>query len=444
MSVEITVPSLGESIVEATVGKWMKHEGETVTAGEPLVELETDKVNMEVAATGSGVLQSIKKQEGDTVGIGEVLAIVGAGNGASAPPAPAQAAAPAASPAAATAQAAPEVAAAPAQPAPVAPTEAAEGGDGRATPLARRIAAEHGLTIGQVPGTGPGGRVTKEDVTLYLEQQSGTPTQAAPAPAAPAPAPAAQAPAPQPAPAAPAAPVGEAAGRREERVRMSRRRQTIARRLVEAQHNAAMLTTFNEVDMTAIMAVRKRRRDAFKERHGVGLGFMSFFTKAVVGALKAFPRLNAEIQGDEMILKQYYDIGIAVGVEEGLVVPVVRDADRLAFAEIERQIAALADKARKGTLSLAELQGGTFTITNGGVYGSLMSTPILNAPQVGILGMHKIQERPVALNGELVIRPMMYLALSYDHRIVDGSEAVRALVRVKELLEDPETLLLEG
>jgi 2-oxoglutarate dehydrogenase E2 component (dihydrolipoamide succinyltransferase) len=279
--------------------------------------------------------------------------------------------------------------------------------------------------------------VTKEDVTLYLEQQAAPPAQAAPAPAVPAPA-------PQPAPAAPAAPLGEAAGRREERVRMSRRRQTIARRLVEAQHNAAMLTTFNEVDMTAIMEVRKRRRDAFKERHGVGLGFMSFFTKAVIGALKAFPRLNAEIQGDEMILKHYYDIGIAVGVEEGLVVPVVRDADRLSFAAIEREIASLADKARKGTLSLAELQGGTFTITNGGVYGSLMSTPILNAPQVGILGMHKIQERPVALNGQLVIRPMMYLALSYDHRIVDGSEAVRALVRIKELLEDPETLLLEG
>ncbi|MGN6812079.1 MAG: 2-oxoglutarate dehydrogenase complex dihydrolipoyllysine-residue succinyltransferase [Thermomicrobiales bacterium] len=437
MPVEIRVPPLGESLVDAVVGQWLKSEGDSVSRGETLVELETDKVNMEVAATGSGVLQSIKPQEGDTVGIGEVLAIVGAGNGASASPAPAPAAAPAAPPAQPAAQAAPEVAV---------PAEAAEGGDGRATPLARRIAAEHGLPIGQVPGTGPGGRVTKEDVTLYLEQQSGATAQAAPAPtpAAAAPAPAAQAPAPQAAPAAPAAPLGEAAGRREERVRMSRRRQTIARRLVEAQHNAAMLTTFNEVDMTAIMAVRKRRRDAFKERHGVGLGFMSFFTKAVVGALKAFPRLNAEIQGDEMVLKQYYDIGIAVGVEEGLVVPVVRDADRLSFAAIERDIAALADKARKGTLSLAELQGGTFTITNGGVYGSLMSTPILNAPQVGILGMHKIQERPVALNGELVIRPMMYLALSYDHRIVDGSEAVRALVRVKELLEDPETLLLEG
>ena len=225
---------------------------------------------------------------------------------------------------------------------------------------------------------------------------------------------------------------------------MSRRRQTIARRLVEAQQTAAMLTTFNEVDMSAIMDVRKRRRDAFKERHGVGLGFMSFFTKAVIGALKAFPRLNAEIQGDEMVLKHYYDIGIAVGVDEGLVVPVVRDADRLSFAAIERQIGELADKARKNTLALADLQGGTFTITNGGTFGSLLSTPILNAPQVGILGMHKIEERPIALNGAVVIRPMMYLALSYDHRIVDGSEAVRFLVRVKELLEDPERLLLEG
>lgn len=225
---------------------------------------------------------------------------------------------------------------------------------------------------------------------------------------------------------------------------MSRRRQTIARRLVEAQHTAAMLTTFNEVDMSAIMEVRKRRRDAFKERHGVGLGFMSFFTKAVVGALKAFPRLNAEIQGDEMVLKHYYDIGIAVGAEEGLVVPVVRDADRLSFAAIEKQIAELADKARKNTLGLADLQGGTFTITNGGIFGSLLSTPILNGPQVGILGMHKIEERPIAVAGQVVIRPMMYLALSYDHRIVDGSEAVRFLVRVKELVEDPESLLLEG
>jgi 2-oxoglutarate dehydrogenase E2 component (dihydrolipoamide succinyltransferase) len=234
------------------------------------------------------------------------------------------------------------------------------------------------------------------------------------------------------------------AGRLEERMRMSRRRQTIAQRLVQAQHTAAMLTTFNEIDMSAVMEVRKRRKDSFKERHGIGLGFMSFFTRAVVGALKEFPRLNAEIQGTEIVLKYYYDIGIAVGTEEGLVVPVVRDADRKTFAEIEREIADLAKRAREGALTLAELQGGTFTITNGGIYGSLMSTPILNAPQVGILGMHKIEERPVASNGQVVIRPMMYVALSYDHRIVDGSEAVRFLVRVKELVEDPEALLLEG
>jgi 2-oxoglutarate dehydrogenase E2 component (dihydrolipoamide succinyltransferase) len=430
MSVEIKVPTLGESIVEATVGKWMKQEGETVAAGEPLVELETDKVNMEVAATGSGVLQSIVKREGDTVGIGEILALVG-GAGAAASPAP-QAAAPAA-PA--------EAPAAPAASAPAAADdEGASTDGGRSTPLARRIAAEHGLDVAQIKGTGPNGRVTRDDVNAHLEQQQGGGTPAsAPQAAAPAATPAA-APAPKPAASAPST----AAGRPEERVKMSRRRQTIARRLVEAQQTAAMLTTFNEIDMTAIMEVRKRRRDAFKERNGIGLGFMSFFTKAVVGALKAFPRLNAEIQGDEMILKRYYDIGIAVGAEEGLVVPVVRDADRLSFAEIERQIAGLAEKARKNALSLSELQGGTFTITNGGIFGSLLSTPILNTPQVGILGMHSIQQRPVAIDGQVVIRPMMYVALSYDHRIVDGSEAVRFLVRIKELAEDPESLLLEG
>lgn len=429
MSVEIKVPALGESIVEATVGKWMKQEGEQVAAGEPLVELETDKVNMEVAAPDAGVLRSIVKREGETVGIGEILAVVGDGDGAAA-----AASAPAA-PAAASPAAAPLVASV----APVAPAEDEDDGgeSGRATPLARRIAAEHGLDINQITGTGPSGRVTRDDVNAYMAQ---VPQASAPvaAPAAPA------TPLPVAAPSLPAAPASTANGRPEERVRMSRRRQTIARRLVEAQQTAAMLTTFNEVDMGAIMDLRKRRRDAFKERHGIGLGFMSFFTKAVVGGLKAFPRLNAEVQGNEMILKGYYDIGIAVGAEEGLVVPVVRDADRLSFAAIERQIAALADKARKNTLSLADLQGGTFTITNGGTFGSLLSTPILNAPQVGILGMHKIEERPIARDGQVVIRPMMYLALSYDHRIVDGSEAVRFLVRIKELCEDPETLLLEG
>ncbi|MBA3643499.1 MAG: 2-oxoglutarate dehydrogenase complex dihydrolipoyllysine-residue succinyltransferase, partial [Chloroflexia bacterium] len=291
----------------------------------------------------------------------------------------------------------------------------------------------------------PGGRVTREDVMAVAARQSGgaaatpvadqAPPAAAPAPP-PAPAKAAQAP-PTTTPPSPA-------DGREERVRLSRRRQTIAHRLVEAQQTAAMLTTFNEADMSAVMELRARRKEAFKERHGVGLGFMSFFTKAAVGALKAFPRVNAEIQGDELVLKKFYDIGIAVGVEEGLVVPVVRDADRKSFAEIEREIGELAVRARDNKLSLAELQGGTFTITNGGIFGSMMSTPILNAPQVGILGMHAIQQRPVARDGEVVIRPMMYLALSYDHRIVDGSEAVQFLVRIKELIEDPETLLLEG
>jgi 2-oxoglutarate dehydrogenase E2 component (dihydrolipoamide succinyltransferase) len=297
------------------------------------------------------------------------------------------------------------------------------------SPLAKRIAAEHNVDIAQVRGSSPHGRVTKEDVINYMEQTR-TPSQALPAVAL------------TPAPAA--TPSSTANGRPEERVRMSRRRQTIAQRLVEAQHTAAMLTTFNEIDMTAIMDIRARRKDAFKERHEVSLGFMSFFTKAVVGGLKSFSRLNAEIQGTDMVLKHYYDIGIAVGAEEGLVVPVVRDADRKSFAQIEREIADYAKRARANTLSLADLQGGTFTITNGGIFGSLLSTPILNGPQVAILGMHKIEQRPIALKGQVVIRPMMYVALSYDHRIVDGREAVQFLVRVKELLEDPESLLIEG
>jgi 2-oxoglutarate dehydrogenase E2 component (dihydrolipoamide succinyltransferase) len=306
-----------------------------------------------------------------------------------------------------------------------------------ATPVARRLAAEHNVDLAQIPGSGPGGRRTKEDVAAFLDRTA--PPQAAPGPAIQQPA---APPEPQPAlaPLAALFPSPE----REERVRMSQRRLTIARRLVEAQHTAAMLTTFNEIDMSAVMEVRRRRRDAFKERHGVGLGFMSFFTKAVVGALKAFPRLNAEIQGNEIVLKYHYDIGIAVGAEQGLVVPVLRDADRKSFAQIEREIADMATRARENKLTLAELQGGTFTITNGGIFGSLLSTPILNAPEVGILGMHKIEERPVAVKGAVVIRPMMYVALSYDHRVVDGREAVQFLVRVKDLVEDPETLLLEG
>jgi 2-oxoglutarate dehydrogenase E2 component (dihydrolipoamide succinyltransferase) len=440
MPVEIRVPALGESVVDATVAAWRKREGEQVQQGEVLVELETDKVNLEVSAEQSGVLQQILKQQGETVGIGEALAVIAEGAAAEAAPAPAQPSAPAAKQQPEEREARPT--------APPAPASKANGAP-HATPVARRVAAEHHLDLSQIQADGPHGRLTKEDVLGYLEQRPQVP--APPGPASAGERVAAQPPAP-PAQAIPLAaqpPAGVSlgiatAGRIEERVRMSRRRQTIAQRLVQAQHTAAMLTTFNEIDMSAVMEVRKRRKDAFKERHGIGLGFMSFFTRATVGALKEFPRLNAEIQGTDMVLKYYYDIGIAVGTEEGLVVPVVRDADRKTFAEIEREIADLAKRAREGTLTLAELQGGTFTITNGGIYGSLLSTPILNTPQVGILGMHKIEERPIALDGQVSIRPMMYVALSYDHRIVDGSEAVRFLVRLKELVEDPEALLLEG
>jgi 2-oxoglutarate dehydrogenase E2 component (dihydrolipoamide succinyltransferase) len=317
--------------------------------------------------------------------------------------------------------------------------------------VALKVAAENNVDIHQIKGSGPGGRVTKDDVMGYLQSKAPASSSTdgsrtappAPAPTAPA-APAAPAPRPAAPAAASSAPSAARGERREERLPMTRRRQTIARRLVEAQHTAAMLTTFNEIDMSAVMNLRKRRKESFKERHGINLGFMSFFTRAVVGALKAFPMLNAEIQGDEIVVKHYYDIGVAVGTEQGLVVPVLRDADRKTFAQIEREIGELAQRAHNNALTLAELQGGTFSITNGGIYGSLMSTPILNAPQVGILGMHKIEERPVVVNGEVAVRPMMYVALSYDHRIVDGSVSVQFLVRVKELVEDPEALLLEG
>ncbi len=433
MSVEIRVPALGESVTEAVIGRWLKKEGDQVGLEEAIVELETDKVNMEVAAEAAGVIESIVQKEGATVNVGDVLAMVSPVGGASSAPA----AVPAPVDNAAT-TVAPEPVVAVATQNSVPSNGASAGADGLATPVASRLAAEHGLDLAAIQGTGPRGRVTKEDV----ESRLATPTPAAPAPLA------------GPVPAPVAAPSSNGAGDalaalfapapREERKRMSRRRQTIARRLVQAQQTAAMLTTFNEVDMSGIMELRKRRRDAFKERYGVGLGFMSFFTKAVVGALKAFPRLNAEIQGDEFVLKKHYDIGIAVGAEEGLVVPVLRDADGKSFAQIESEIGELAGRARDNKLTIAELQGGTFTVTNGGTFGSLLSTPILNTPEVGILGMHKIEERPIVVKGEIVIRPMMYLALSYDHRIVDGSEAVRFLVRVKELLEDPEALLLEG
>jgi 2-oxoglutarate dehydrogenase E2 component (dihydrolipoamide succinyltransferase) len=397
---EIKVPALGESLVEATVGKWLKREGDPVAAGEALVELETDKVSIEVTAERAGVLTQIARSEGATVTIGEVLGQIGD----TAANQPQNGAAPAAAPVA-TPVSDPKIA---------------------ATPVARNVAEQFGVDVRSVPGSGPGGRVTKSDV-IAASAPAPTPIPAPIAAASPA-----------------AAPAVAPSGRPEERVRMSRRRQTIAARLVQAQQTAAMLTTFNEIDMSAVMDLRKRRRESFKERNGVGLGFMSFFTKAVIGALRAQPLLNAEIQGDEIVIKHYYDIGIAVSTGEGLVVPVLRDADQRSFAGIEKGIEDLAKRARDGKLSISELQGGTFTITNGGIFGSLMSTPILNAPQVGILGMHKIQERPVVVGGQIVIRPMMYVALSYDHRIVDGAEAVRFLVRVKELIEDPEALLLEG
>jgi len=433
MPTEIRVPVLGESIVDAVIANWVKHEGDQVNQGDVLVELETDKINVDVSAEQSGILQKIEKKEGEVVSVGEVLGTIAASG------APAGEAAPSS-----PSSGAPVAEVTPSSPNGVVTAEAARTPTGPLgasdshrppSPLARRIAAEYNVDLSQIKGNSAYGRVTRDDVINYLEQSKSGPL---PAPTTQATAPA------RPAPGAAEPLLLAPQDAREERVRLSRRRQTIAQRLVEVQQTAAMLTTFNEIDMSAVMEVRKRRKDAFKERHQVSLGFMSFFSKAVIGALKAFPKLNAEIQGNEMVLKHYYDLGIAVSTEEGLVVPVVREADRKGFAEIEREIAELARKARENKLGLADLQGGTFTITNGGIFGSLMSTPILNGPQVGILGMHAIQQRPVVVDGQIVIRPMMYIALSYDHRIVDGSEAVRFLVRVKELVEDPESLLLEG
>jgi len=412
MPIEIVVPAMGESVVEATIASWLKKPGDTVAAGEELVELETDKVNQSIQAEASGVLAEIRKQEGDTVSVGEVLAIIAEAGAAVKP---------------STNGAAPV--------AEVAPVPAAtEAAHTTATPLAKTVAEKEKVDLATVTGTGTGGRITRDDVANRIES-----TQAAPQTVV-----AKQeervAAAPKPIP----APVSAPSGRPEERIRMTRRRKTIAQNLMVAKQNTAMLTTFNEVDMTAIMELRKRRKESFEKQFGIGLGFMSFFTKAVIGALKQFPYLNAEIQGDDIVLKKFFDIGIAVGVDEGLVVPIIRDADALSFAGIEKRIKELAEKARANTLGIGDLTGGTFTITNGGVYGSLMSTPILNYPQVGILGMHTIQQRPIVVNGEIAIRPMMYIALSYDHRIVDGGTAVRFLVKVKQLVEDPETLLLEG
>ena len=410
---DINTPALGESVSEATVARWAKKVGEAVKKDEVLVELETDKVSLEVAAPADGVLEAITAAEGATVTQGQLLGSVAAGQAAAAAPAaaptkPATAAAPAGE-----AQPEAEKGKAPPKSGPVPDTSAPQ------APSVARIAAESNLDVSKVAGTGKDGRVTKGDALAALEARA-----SAPAPAA-----------------APAAP--RQVHEREERVKMTRLRQTIARRLKEAQNTAAMLTTFNEVDMTAVMGLRNQYKDIFEKRHGVKLGFMSFFVKACIAALKEIPNVNAEIDGDDIIYKNFYDIGIAVGTDRGLVVPVVRDADHKSMAEIEKEIGELGIKARDGHLKIEDLQGATFTISNGGVYGSLMSTPILNAPQSGILGMHKIQERPVVVDKQVVVRPMMYLALSYDHRIVDGKEAVTFLVRVKEGLEDPERMLLD-
>jgi 2-oxoglutarate dehydrogenase E2 component (dihydrolipoamide succinyltransferase) len=442
---EIHVPELGESVTEATVGKWLKSEGEEVTAGEPVVELETDKVNFEVEAEQDGVLESIAKGEGEDVGVGEVIGTIGEGGGAGDGSAPQPEAAEEAEQAEAEEEEGSETKVAPeaqeteSEQAEIDESDGhREDGGVRASPTVKKLAQEYDINLAQVSGSGAGGRVTKDDVERQIREQSrGSDQQEAPAQAPERNGQGEERQAPEEAPAA--------QDGREERVRLSRRRQTIASRLVEAQQTAAMLTTFNEADMKAVMDLRSRRKEEFQERHeGTRLGFMSFFTKASIGALKAFPKINSELQETELVLKHYYDIGVAVNTEEGLVVPVVRDADRKSFAEIESTIAELGSKARDGQLGLEELQGGTFTITNGGIFGSLNSTPILNIPQVAILGLHKIQERPVAIDGQVEIRPMMYLALSYDHRIVDGADAVQFLVRIKELIEDPETLLLEG
>ena len=414
MTINIQVPSLGESVTEATVAKWFKQVGETVARDEPLVELETDKVTLEVNAAAAGTLTEIVAETGATVAVGALLGTIAEGAAgaakpaakpAAAAPAPAKAVAPAAAP-----KPAPAPAPAPAKPA--AP----------AFPAAAKLAAEKGVEAAALAGTGKGGRITKGDVLAFLEQPPAGPAEPAPA-------------------ARPAAARSEAA--REERVRMSKLRRVIAARLKEAQNTAAMLTTFNEVDMTALLAARKAYTDAFERKHGIRLGFMAFFVKACIVALKEFPAVNAEIEGEDIVYKNYYHMGVAVSTPQGLIVPVLKDADQLGFAAVEAGIADFGKRAREGKLGLDELQGGTFTISNGGVFGSLLSTPILNPPQSGILGMHKVQQRPVAVGDEIRIRPMMYLALSYDHRIVDGREAVSFLVRVKECIEDPQRILFD-
>lgn len=411
MAMKIIVPEIGESVLEATVRQWMKKEGDFVEVGDALVELETDKVNFEVGAKASGTLTHIVAAEGQDVKVGDLLGMID--DDAKQPISPtSEATIPAAE---STMEEHPAI-------------QEKHESEPRQTPLvtpvASRLANEQNIDLAKVHGTGPEGRITKSDVEQYRQFQSRDDNRTQEPPA--------QSEAPIP------------AARREERQRMSRRRRTIAQRLLEARQTTAMLTTFNEINMAAVMDLRQRRNEAFQARYGIKLGITSFFVKACLSALKAFPRLNAEIQEDEIIFKHYYDIGIAVGAEDGLVVPVLRDADRLSFAEIEQQIKEFAAKANGGTLTVEDLRGGTFTITNGGVFGSMLSTPIINLPQVGILGLHKIEDRPVARNGEIAIQPMMYVALSYDHRVVDGRESVQFLVHVKELVEDPERLLLEG
>lgn len=401
MATEIIVPTLGESVTEATVAQWLKQVGDHVEVDDPLVELETDKVTLEVNASAAGVISEIKVKEGENVAVGTVLGEIGAGSAA---PAEKKAAAPKAEKVAAE---------------PTANDDAAA----TLSPAVRKIVDDNNLDPSKITGTGKDGRLTKGDVLAYMEGDA--------APAAKA------------APQAAAAPTVADQGAREERVRMTRLRQRIAERLKEAQNTAAMLTTFNEIDMTNCMALRAQYKDSFEKRHGIKLGFMSFFVKACIQALKDFPAVNASIDGDDLVYKNYYDIGVAVSTPTGLVVPVLRDADKKSFADVEAGIVDLGTRARDGKLEMSDLTGGTFTITNGGVFGSLMSTPILNVPQSGILGMHKIQERPVAVNGEIKIRPMMYIALSYDHRIIDGREAVSFLVRVKDAVEDPQRLLLD-
>ena len=412
MATEIRVPTLGESVSEATVGTWFKKVGDAIKADEPILELETDKVTIEVPAPAAGTLSEIVAQAGKTVGLGALLGQIAEGAGAAA-------AAPAA------AEKKPEPAAATAAPAAAAAAATQTSTSMPPAPAAAKLIAENNLSADQIDGSGKRGQVLKGDVLAAVAKGISAPAAAEPAKV--------QARAP--------APAEDAA--REERVKMTRLRQTIARRLKDAQNTAAMLTTYNEVDMSAVMSLRSKYKDIFEKKHGVKLGFMGFFTKAVTHALKELPAVNAEVDGTEIIYKNFCHVGVAVGTDKGLVVPVVRDADQMSIAEIEKEIGRLGKAARDGTLSMADMQGGTFTISNGGVYGSLMSSPILNAPQSGILGMHKIQDRPVAIGGQVVIRPMMYLALSYDHRIVDGKEAVTFLVRVKESLEDPERLVLD-